>query len=50
MDVRERIRDYFDTVIPEPVGDEDDIFELALVDSLFALQIVAFVEGDSRSP
>jgi acyl carrier protein len=46
MDVKARIRDYFDEAIPHPVGDEDDIFELGLVDSMFGMQLVTFVEDE----
>jgi methoxymalonate biosynthesis acyl carrier protein len=46
MDVKARIRNYFATVIPEPVGDEDDIFERGVVNSLFAMQLVMFVERE----
>jgi acyl carrier protein len=46
MDVKTRIRDYFVEVIQYPVGDEDDIFELGLVDSLFGMELVAFVEDE----
>ena len=28
------------------LGDDDNIFELGLVDSLFAIQLVLFVEGE----
>jgi acyl carrier protein len=46
MNVRTRIRTYFGKVIAEPIGDEDDIFGLGLVNSLFAMQLLAFVEGE----
>ena len=46
MNVRTRIRDYFGKVISDPINDDDDIFHLGLVDSLFALQLLAFVEGE----
>lgn len=45
MDVRTRIREYFSRVITEPLDDDDDIFDLGIVDSLFALQLVLFVEN-----
>jgi len=44
MDVGTRIREYFSKVIAEEIDDEDDIFELGIVDSLFAMQLVLFVE------
>jgi acyl carrier protein len=46
MDVRARIKHYFATVISEPVGDEDDIFKRGIVNSLFAMQLVLFVERE----
>jgi acyl carrier protein len=46
MDVRARIRSYLGKVITKAVSDEDDIFELGLVDSLFGMQLVLFVEGE----
>jgi acyl carrier protein len=46
MDVKTRIRDHFAEVIPQAVGDEDDIFELGLVDSMFGMELVAFVEDE----
>jgi methoxymalonate biosynthesis acyl carrier protein len=46
MDVRARIRSFFDEEIAEEVRDDDDIFELGVVDSLFALQLVLFVEKE----
>jgi acyl carrier protein len=33
-------------MISAPVADDDDIFRLGLVDSLFALQLVLFVEQE----
>jgi acyl carrier protein len=46
MDVTTRIRSYFAKVIAMPVQDDDDIFALGLVNSLFAMQLLAFVEGE----
>jgi acyl carrier protein len=46
MDVSQRIRSYFAKAIRTAVEDEDDIFELGLVDSLFAMQLVLFVEEE----
>ena len=46
MDVRARIRHYFNKTIAEQIGDEDDIFELGVVDSLYAIQLVQFVENE----
>ena len=47
----DRIREFIKnnlTVFDEEVsfGDGDNIFELGLVDSLFAVQLVLFVEGE----
>ena len=46
MDVRSRIRAYFDTAIVESINDDEDIFEGRYVDSMFALQLVTFVEEE----
>jgi methoxymalonate biosynthesis acyl carrier protein len=46
MDVRSQIRCYFNRVITEEIRDEDDIFELGVVNSLFAMQLVLFVENE----
>jgi acyl carrier protein len=46
MGVKSQIRDYLATKISRPVGDEEDIFSAGLVDSLFALQLVLFLEKE----
>ncbi len=46
MDPRTRIRNYFDQVVPDSVSDEEDIFARGLVDSMFGMQLVAFVEDE----
>jgi methoxymalonate biosynthesis acyl carrier protein len=46
MDVRTRIGTYVRRAVAEPIEDDDDIFDLGIVDSLFALQLVAFVESE----
>ena len=46
MDVRTQIRTYFGKVIAESIGDGDDIFALGLVNSLFAMQLLAFIESE----
>ena len=46
MAVRDRIRSYIAPKVTQPLADEDDIFELGLVDSLFGLQLVSFVEQE----
>jgi methoxymalonate biosynthesis acyl carrier protein len=46
MDVKVRIKSHFAKAIAEPISDEDDIFELGYVDSMFALQLVSFVEAE----
>ncbi len=46
MEVNARIRKYLSHAIAEEITDEDDIFVLGVVDSLFALQLVAFVENE----
>jgi methoxymalonate biosynthesis acyl carrier protein len=45
MDVRTQIRRYLDKAITDEFRDDDDIFVLGVVDSLFALQLVTFVES-----
>lgn len=45
-DVRVHLRAYFLKVIGKPINDDDDIFDLGLVDSLFALQLVTFIEEE----
>ncbi|WP_402721335.1 acyl carrier protein [Janthinobacterium rivuli] len=44
MGTKQEIRDYFSKTISSPVSDDDDVFSLGVVDSLFALQLVLFVE------
>lgn len=46
MDVRARIRSYFEQVVSDPVRDEEDIFARGIVDSMFGMQLVAFVEDE----
>jgi len=46
MTVIERIRQYVTSSVAVPVEDDSDIFELGLVDSLFGLQLVSFVEQE----
>jgi acyl carrier protein len=46
MDVRTRIRQYFSGAIAEEISDDDDIFELGATNSLFAIQLVTFVESE----
>jgi acyl carrier protein len=46
MDTKHKIREYFSKAISLPLGDTDDFFEMGLVDSLFALQLVLFVENE----
>lgn len=46
MSQRERIRSYFLAAIANPITDFDDIFEQGIVDSLFAIQLVQFVEKE----
>ena len=46
MTVVERIRQYVTGSIAVPVADDSDIFELGLVDSLYGLQLVSFVEQE----
>jgi methoxymalonate biosynthesis acyl carrier protein len=46
MSAVEKIREYIASNISTPLSDDSDFFELGLVDSLFALQLVAFVEQE----
>jgi methoxymalonate biosynthesis acyl carrier protein len=46
MTVIERIRQYVTGSVAVPVADDSDIFELGLVDSLYGLQLVSFVEQE----
>jgi len=46
MDVHARIRSYIGKALAQPVNDSDDLFQLGLVNSLFAMQLVAFVENE----
>lgn len=45
-EIRRRIRQYILQVLPFEIGDDEDIFQRAIVDSLFAIQLVAFVEQE----
>jgi methoxymalonate biosynthesis acyl carrier protein len=44
MDVRDALTDFLSTEAGRPVGPDDDYFALGLVNSLFALELVTFVE------
>lgn len=46
MTAVERIRQHIARSVRVPIEDDSDIFELGLVDSLFGLQLVAFVEQE----
>lgn len=46
MSALERIKNYVTSNISYDLANESDFFELGLVDSLFALQLVAFVEQE----
>jgi acyl carrier protein len=46
MNVDARIRRYLETAIAEPISDTDDFFERGFVNSLFAIQLVTFVEQE----
>jgi methoxymalonate biosynthesis acyl carrier protein len=43
-DARTTIRQYVVTAVGRPVQDTDDLFERGYVNSLFAMQLVTFVE------
>lgn len=44
--IHKQLRSYLAKSISGKIQDDDDIFELGLVDSLFAIQLVAFVEKE----
>jgi acyl carrier protein len=44
VDRTAQIRQFLAEHIAEPVADEDDIFALGLVNSMFVVQLVAFLE------
>ncbi|MBY8852839.1 acyl carrier protein [Saccharothrix longispora] len=44
MDVYAELADFLATAIDERVGPDDDYFALGLANSLFALELVSFVE------
>jgi methoxymalonate biosynthesis acyl carrier protein len=46
MDTKTRIRTFLGTRLPGDLRDDDDIFEAGLVNSLFAMQLVLFVEQE----
>jgi len=46
MGIKQKIREHFSQTVSSPVKDDDDVFALGIVDSLFALQLVLFVEQD----
>lgn len=48
MNSLDRIRDYIASQISVPLANDDDFFERGLVDSLFALQLVSFIEEEFR--
>ncbi len=46
MDTKRRIRDFLDKYLSEKdIGEDDNFFEMGLVNSLFAMQLVTFLEG-----
>ena len=46
MDKKRRIGRYLRSMVAAPFDDDDDIFSRGLVDSLFALQLVLFIEKE----
>lgn len=46
MDTKTRIRDFIGPRWPGELRDDDDIFAAGLVNSLFAMQLVVFVEKE----
>jgi acyl carrier protein len=46
MTVKRRIRHYISKAVAEEIDDEDDIFALGVINSLFAMQLVQFLENE----
>jgi methoxymalonate biosynthesis acyl carrier protein len=46
VDTKVRIRSFLGGRLPGELADDDDIFETGLVNSLFAMQLVLFVEQE----
>ena len=46
MDVKMRIRRFLSKTVAKHINDEDDIFKLGVVHSLFAIQLVRFIEKE----
>jgi methoxymalonate biosynthesis acyl carrier protein len=46
MEIRQRIANYLASCIGSAVDDHDDIFKRGLVNSLFAMQLVVFIEQE----
>lgn len=44
--VRERTRQYLTSCLSRQIGDDEDIFAAGFVNSLFAAQLVTFVESE----
>jgi acyl carrier protein len=44
VDSTQQIREFMASHIAKPITDEDDIFALGLANSMFVIQLVAFVE------
>ncbi|OLR93048.1 phosphopantetheine-binding protein [Actinokineospora bangkokensis] len=45
-DIKSRVRAFLDGRLPADLADDEDIFEAGLVNSLFAMQLVVFVEQE----
>ncbi|PNS08377.1 Phosphopantetheine attachment site [Lysobacter silvestris] len=48
MDHRLRIREYLKRNIGQSMADDEDIFSTGLVNSLFALQLVDFIQNEFK--
>jgi methoxymalonate biosynthesis acyl carrier protein len=44
--VQSKVRTFLATRLPREIGEEEDIFALGFVNSLFALQLVLFIEQE----
>jgi len=46
MQPRETIKQYFSRTVKAKMDDDTDIFDMGIVDSLFAVQLLMFVENE----
>lgn len=47
MDITQKIRKFFSKFIKmDSIGNDDNVFELGLVNSLFTMQLIGFLENE----